>query len=57
MPHHINALELHAASLTLQAIGAPHIDIHIRLMLDNTTAIVYINKMGGGGGYPLLDMQ
>ena len=47
MPHHINALELHAASLTLQALGAPHTDIHIRLMLDNTTATVCINKMGG----------
>ena len=56
MPHHFNALELHAAYLTLQALGAPHTDVHIRLMLDNTTATVYINKMGGGGGgggYPL----
>ena len=50
MPCHINALELHAAYLTLQALGAPHTDVHIRLMLDNTTATVYINKMGG---YPL----
>ena len=47
MPPHINALELHAPSLTLEALGAPHTDIHIRLMLDNTTATVYINKMGG----------
>ena len=49
MPHHINALELHAAYLTHQALGAPHTNVHIRLMLDNTTATVYINKMGGGG--------
>ena len=39
--------------LTLQALGAPHTDIHIRLMLDNTTATVYKQN----GGYPLLDMQ
>ena len=31
----------------MQALGAPHKYVHIRLMLDNTTAI---NKMGGGGG-------
>ena len=47
MPHHINALELHVVYLTLQALGAPHTNVHIRLMLDNTTATVYINKMGG----------
>ena len=46
MSHHINALELHAAYLTLQALGAPHTNVHIRLMLDNTTVTVYINKMG-----------
>ena len=56
MPHYINALELHAAYLTFQALGAPHTNVHIRLMLDNTTATVYINKMEGGGG-ALLDMQ
>ena len=49
MLHHINALELYAAYLTLQALGAPHTNVHIWLMLDNTTAAVYINKMGGGG--------
>ena len=47
MPRDINALELHAAYLTLQALGAPHTNVHIRLMLDNTTTTVYINKMGG----------
>ena len=49
LPQHINALEFHAACLTFQAFGAPHIDVHIRPMLDNTTASTYINKMGGGG--------
>ena len=47
MPQHINALEWHVAYLTLQALGAPHTNGHIWLMLDNTTATVYINKMGG----------
>ena len=50
MPGHINALELQAAYLTLQALSSSHTNVHIRLMLDNTTAITYINKMGGGGG-------
>ena len=45
MPLLINALELHAAYLTLRALGAHHTNVHIRLMLDNTTATVYISKM------------
>ena len=45
IPHHITALELHAAYLILQALGAHHTNVHIRLMLD-TTATVHINKMG-----------
>ena len=47
MPHHINVLELQAAYLTLQALGSDYRNVHIRLMLDNTTATTYINKMGG----------
>ena len=47
MPHHINALELQAAYLTLQALGSEFRNVHICLMLDNTTATTYINKMGG----------
>ena len=46
MPHHINALELQAAYLTLQALGSEYRNVHIRLMLDNTTATTYIKKMG-----------
>ena len=46
-PVHINVLELHAAKLTLLAF-APNVSrSHIRLMLDNTTAAAYIEKMGG----------
>ena len=47
LPGHINALELQAAYLTLQALGLSHTNVHIRLMLDNTTAATYLNKMGG----------
>ena len=47
MPYHINALELQVAYLTLQALGVPHKNVHLRLMLDNPTATMYINKMGG----------
>ena len=50
LPGHINALELQGAYLTLQALSSSHTNVHIRLMLDNTTATMYINKMGGGGG-------
>ena len=47
MPRHINALELHAAYCTHQLWVHLNTNVHIRLMLDNTTATVYINKMGG----------
>ena len=49
MPHHINVLELHAAYLTLQALGAPHTNEHIRLMLDNKLQLSIYEKWGGGG--------
>ena len=51
MPYHINALELQAAYLTFRALGVPHKNVHLRLMLDNATATTYINKMGGGGAH------
>ena len=46
LPGHINALELQAAYLTLRTLGSSHTNVHIRLMLDNTTAATYYNKMG-----------
>ena len=51
-PVHINVFELHAAKLTLLALAPGVSDSHIRLMLDNTTAAAYIEKMGGGGYSP-----
>lgn len=44
---HINILELKAASFTLQSFCKDYRNCHIRLQLDNTTAVAYINHMGG----------
>ena len=46
-PVHIIVLELLAAKLTLLALAPSVWNTHIRLMLDNTTAAAYIDKMGG----------
>ena len=45
--NHINFLELKAAFLALKAFCNGANDEHIQLYLDNTTAIKYLNKMGG----------
>ena len=45
--HHINCLETTAAFFALQAFCKKSSDIHVRLELDNTTAVTYINNMGG----------
>ena len=44
---HINCLELLAASLAVQTFAKQKSDITILLELDNTTAVAYINRMGG----------
>ena len=45
--HHINYLELLAVLLTLKAICGECANLHIRAQCDNTTAVCYINNMGG----------
>ena len=45
--NHINYLELLAALYALQAFVPNLRDVHVRLKLDNSTAVAYINKMGG----------
>ena len=45
--HHINYLETTAAFFALQAFCKKCSDIHVRFELDNTTAVTYINNMGG----------
>ena len=44
---HINVLELKAALFGLQAFCSEMTGVHVKLELDNTTAIAYINHMGG----------
>ena len=43
---HINCLELLAALFSLQALAADKGSTHIRLKIDNTTAVAAINNMG-----------
>lgn len=45
--NHINYLELKAVFLGLQTFAAELRDQHIRLMMDNTTAVAYLNHKGG----------
>ena len=44
---HINALETKAAQFALQTFCDKVKNKHIRILIDNTTAVAYINKMGG----------
>lgn len=45
--HHINVLELKAAFLALQSVCKNKYNIHVKLLMDNTTAVSYIREMGG----------
>ena len=44
---HINVLELMAALYALSSLCADCTETHIRMMIDNKTAVSYINGMGG----------
>ena len=44
---HINVLETTAAFLALQSFCSTTVNKHVRLELDNTTAVTYVNAMGG----------
>ena len=44
---HINCLELKAAYLGLQSFCKNLSHVHVRIFIDNTTAVTYINNMGG----------
>jgi hypothetical protein len=44
---HINYLELLAVKLALISLLNDRLNIHIRIMSDNTTVVSYINAMGG----------
>ena len=45
--HSINYMEMWAAFLALQAFFATTTNCHILLRMDNTTAVAYLNDMGG----------
>jgi hypothetical protein len=45
--HHINCLELLAGPFALKAIMKNKAQMRVRLLMDNTSAAHYINKMGG----------
>lgn len=45
--HHINYLELKAAYFGLKCFAKELYNVHILFRIDNTTAISYINRMGG----------
>ena len=44
---HINCLELMAGALAVRTFAKHKRNIHVRLRMDNKTAIFYINRMGG----------
>ena len=52
---HINLLELKAAFLALQAFFRTYTPTlrHILLQMDNSTAVAYVNKLGGTKSYGL----
>ena len=45
--HHINVLELQAVYFALQSLFNDKHDIHIHVLVDNTTAVAYIREQGG----------
>ena len=47
MSIHINQLELLAAFFGLKCFAGNHENCQVLLYIDNTTAIFYINRMGG----------
>ena len=50
--NHINYLELLAILLSLKALCGAHKNKHIQVQCDNTTAVSYINNMGGSKSIP-----
>ena len=54
---HINMQELTAALFGLKAFCSEMKNLHVKLELDNTTGIVFINHMGIIGGIDNLHMN
>ncbi len=49
--YHINVLELMAILYSLRAIGSDWHDLHLRIMTDNTTAMLCIQNQGSVHSY------
>jgi len=54
--NHINILELQAAFFALKSFCSHTYNTHIQLQIDNTTAVSYINNMGGSKSLQLNDL-
>lgn len=44
---HINYLELMAVFFTLKSLARIYTNTHVRIAIDNTTAVAYVDHMGG----------
>ena len=53
---HINLLEMKAAFLALQSFCSKRTSISVLLLMDNITAISYLNRLGGNHSRPLSDL-
>ena len=45
---HINVLELKGALFAVRSFAADKRNVHVHLKMDNTSAVAYVQKMGGG---------
>ena len=52
---HINVLEMLSGTFAIKAFAKDHSNIHIRLKMDNTSAVAYVNHMGGTQSHKLSD--
>ena len=55
--HIINWLELQGGAFAVKTFAKDKTNIHIRLKMDNTSAIAYINRLGGRGPKPYLTVR
>ena len=54
---HINYLELKAVYFALQSFSQALQNMHVRFMVDNTTAVAYIREMGGSKSFLCNEME
>ena len=54
--YHINVLELLAAFIGLKSLCREVQDSHVQLLMDNTTAVAYVNHMGGSTSSHMNDL-